>query len=765
MYLVAFRLSIWLLILYFSGISAIIVNNSSICTDSRAEGSLKLKIAKGTQRGGRNERICGYISPSVTNRSFCNGDLVAGGEYRTVNTEKSHFNGGLDSRDPSVAFCANFETNRRNLACSLFFGTQTSIYTDALWEHELETDKKYEKKRKKTTKTEASESLEPPQDQTSTSDVESKLPLAPPYEDEPLETIKETTDLTKPPSFKNEWTLKRIAHGRDFWHRFCENPSEHGQRAHRWIKFTHDRFFCNRILKRTYTEVHPLKTGKLSKKDQRRQKSRIRITREIIGYDNSSETSNLVILLNYPQERLVKLVEVMRLPGILDLRNYEMLGLLRFSLIYLSKLKGFRSLVEFLLSFGRLNICDAADCEKVPVAESTDEPQEANGKRKYGPIKTIFREGNRVMRPLIFAKIGRFRKDPFPEHLLIPRRAKEKPIREPFPINEHVCSLNKFLDKCQEFMRKKLETATYNYDETMDRTFSDIFTDAPEYTTYQSVNKIDYPTTFEFLDNLKELFIPEESNDNSKAEHSETDNGNIHSSYKWTAQDIKYMLTRIKGFGLTSLETIIKRFRALHNEIGFTYDEIIRIGKKSPMVFATGNYKHRCLQIYDLDEAFTHEMVLQIVRSNPVLLGVNISRSIRPKVFYLTRSLCQPVSMLLDFPKFLSYSLYDRIIPRHIALMNKYYNGEFLKVYNYLFESGYYHAYGQMVTDEKVPNILPEGHAEHLGAYKTLINQVPIKKMVTLSDPLFCEEFGITYRGLVEGKVQAMKIRLPCDMF
>ncbi|KAI3676602.1 hypothetical protein L1987_86213 [Smallanthus sonchifolius] len=59
----------------------------------------------------------------------------------------------------------------------------------------------------------------------------------------------------------------------------------------------------------------------------------------------------------------------------------------------------------------------------------------------------------------------------------------------------------------------------------------------------------------------------------------------------------------------------------------------------------------------------------QMIADFPMLLRYNID-ILRPKYRYLRRTMVRPLNDLVDFPRFFSYSLEDRIIPRHKILMD-----------------------------------------------------------------------------------------------
>ncbi|KAK1443480.1 hypothetical protein BgAZ_203560 [Babesia gibsoni] len=646
-----------------------------------------------------------------------------------------------------------------------FFGSISSVFTDAEYDHSLVVNKKYS---------------------TITDETDdSGLPLAPENEDYEMDdSIPECDkDLSRPPSSKEEWYLKRLARGRRFWHKYFADPSQQSLRFYRLVKMKHDMKFCNRVVHKKYKELRPeikpeIVDGKekpLTRRQRNQNRSRIQSIRTTIGYDNTSADSNILILLTLPQERLVKMVERIRLPHLLALRNFEMLRLLRHSMLFMSKPNIFESTVDFLLTFSRLNTEYSGDIPKFCDL----------------PVKPVKR-----FRPMIYAVIGKLRNNPFPDHLLKVRSSTPPPIRDEFPrsVENENSVLSKFLDACQTLTIERLRNAVYDYDAILDRNFSDNFAEMmPSYCTKGSVNHIDYPVTISYSREMEaylresvgepvstnatdtDIKKGEETCDGDciqdNSEHDQTDNvengqGVIPrgSSKPWTADEVKLMLKRMYKLGLTKPSTLIERIRKLHCDIGFSFEDILWIGRTNPQVLRFGNYRQHCQQIYDCDEAFTFDDVLSMVREYPNLMGYNVMRCLKPKIYYLRRVMRRDISDLVSFPRALSYSLYERIIPRHLAIMNSVYKGEFLNVYRYLFESGFYKGYGQTITDQKVPDILPSDHGRYLEVYTSVNRPICLRQMLTLGDDEFIQHYGISYRELAQGKEDAIKIPLPTDL-
>lgn len=733
------------------------------CPAASYDKSLGVKQSKGTVL----RALCENVSSSSTNFGDCSPGTLP---FRTVGRSFRFFG--------ATSTGAGFHTHphvKRPFTLGSFFGSVNSAFTDAEYDHRLALNEKYA---------------------TITDDTDdSGLPLAPENEDYEVDDSVPDSDanLSRPPSSKEEWYLKRLARGRRFWHKYFADPSQQSLRFYRLVKMKHDIKFCNRVVRRKYIELRPEikpdvvdgKVQPLTRRQRNLNRSRIQTVRTTVGYDNSSEDSNALILLTLPQARLVRMVERIRLPHLLALRNFEMLRLLRHSMLFMSKPNIFESTVDFLLTFSRLNTDYRGE---IPLFCEL-------------PVKPVKR-----FRPMIYAVVGRLRNDPFPDHLLKVRSSTPPPIREEFPrcVENEKSVMTRFLDACASLTLERVSKAEYDFDAVMDRDFSDNFAEMmPSYTTKESVNRIDYPVTVSFSREMgkylrEDVTAPSTISDTTMDGHghSASDVANASdstpnttdavedkavtssgasgltgtvkpprgSSVPWTADDIKLMFKRVFRLGLTKPSTLIDRFRRLHCDIGFSFEDILWLGRTRPQVFRYGNYRQRCQQIYDCDESLTFEDILSMVRAYPNILVLNVMRCVRPKLYYLRRVIRKDIADIVSYPKVFSFSLYDRIIPRHLALMNRIYKGGFMKVYRYLFESGFYKGYGQTVTDPKVPDILPAEHGRYMDAYTTVNRPIDLRRLLATSDDEFMKHFELSYRDLAQGKEDAIRIPLPTDL-
>ncbi|XP_031124862.1 transcription termination factor MTERF2, chloroplastic-like [Ipomoea triloba] len=64
----------------------------------------------------------------------------------------------------------------------------------------------------------------------------------------------------------------------------------------------------------------------------------------------------------------------------------------------------------------------------------------------------------------------------------------------------------------------------------------------------------------------------------------------------------------------------------------------------------------------------------EMIADYPLILRYDIEKHLRPKYKYLRRTMVRPLEDLIVFPRFFSYSLEDRIIPRHKVLVENQIN-------------------------------------------------------------------------------------------
>ncbi|KAL4615759.1 hypothetical protein ACB092_07G150300 [Castanea dentata] len=76
---------------------------------------------------------------------------------------------------------------------------------------------------------------------------------------------------------------------------------------------------------------------------------------------------------------------------------------------------------------------------------------------------------------------------------------------------------------------------------------------------------------------------------------------------------------------------------------------------------------------YFLSLGIRYRQLGEMVADFPMLLRYNVD-VLRPKYSYLRRTMVRPLKDLIEFPRFFSYSLNDRIIPRHKVLVEKQIN-------------------------------------------------------------------------------------------
>ncbi|KAM4089082.1 hypothetical protein ACB094_07G122100 [Castanea mollissima] len=119
--------------------------------------------------------------------------------------------------------------------------------------------------------------------------------------------------------------------------------------------------------------------------------------------------------------------------------------------------------------------------------------------------------------------------------------------------------------------------------------------------------------------------------------------------------------------------TIVPKVRFLQ-DIGIRDDAIGNMLVKFPSLLTCSLYKKiRPVVIFLMTRAGVNEKDIgKVIALGPELLGCSISKKLEYR--YLRRTMVRPLKDLIEFPRFFSYSLDDRIIPRHKVLVEKQIN-------------------------------------------------------------------------------------------
>ncbi|SJK86633.1 hypothetical protein BMR1_03g04022 [Babesia microti strain RI] len=592
----------------------------------------------------------------------------------------------------------------------------------------------------------------------------------------------------------------------DFFDILIKCPSVRELKTYRWMKYMHDKNVCNRINEGSEFETgeywkdppvsdfEPLKSDNSlmnlnsepdttinipdiiksnnkgietngndihdgseikTKNEATNELNKPVYKKKVVGYDNSGYYSNVLILLNADREILKRRCEALRLDNILGLTNTDVMQLLIASQEFLMAPKNFKNTVNFLIAFGRANLNLQNDDYKL--WEDLPNPPKC------------------INVPSIYAMIGR-KQMIAPKFMWKRRRSKSEPYRDKWPIStpDTPSALSRWLNSAESLYIhttkgvKHVGTALNDFDKH--------FPNDKHYNTSCSINRYDCATSVDFLGNMGKMLKcvrrqkvaakPIYSNNytfgiNDLA--NEDDNINVNN---WSKADIRKMLLKNPLLGLRRTRTLINCIRNLHEVMGFSYKEILALGIRYPSIFTCGDYKNHVNAIYDSDRDFTYKDVFYLIKKLPYLLTSNIPRSIRPKIYYIRRIMGKTIDELLEYPQYLSFSLRDRIMPRHYCLMNLHYQNKFDKVYKYLFCTGLHHSYGTLVEDETLDKALklPKDLSNHLTAYYKLNQEYKIRDLLSPGDDLFCKIFNVSWRDLVIAKEKSMLIPTPQDL-
>ncbi|KAK3015906.1 hypothetical protein RJ639_007642 [Escallonia herrerae] len=132
------------------------------------------------------------------------------------------------------------------------------------------------------------------------------------------------------------------------------------------------------------------------------------------------------------------------------------------------------------------------------------------------------------------------------------------------------------------------------------------------------------------------------------------------------------MLARCPEIFATNIEKTLKKKLEFLYGIGVTKSHLPRVVKKYPEVF-----------VCDIDKALrprlnyltkiglsSRDVAFMVRRFSP-LLGYSIEEVLRPKVDFLVKTMEKPISDVVDYPRYFSYSLEKKIEPRYRALKGR----------------------------------------------------------------------------------------------
>ncbi|KYO00577.1 hypothetical protein PRSY57_0724300 [Plasmodium reichenowi] len=210
---------------------------------------------------------------------------------------------------------------------------------------------------------------------------------------------------------------------------------------------------------------------------------------------------------------------------------------------------------------------------------------------------------------------------------------------------------------------------------------------------------------------------------------------------------IKKIIYTSPRLSLINKNTIIKRLKHYKNELGYDYKELQHILYNIPQFFAFGNLKKKYKELLYIHETIKEKDLKKLIKIYPRIFTYNIYRTIRPKLLYLILHLNKDFHDTLLFPQYFSYSFRLRIIPRHIAYMNIYYD-DYIKYYNDLVKKYNYADFNKYFNElvyNKDKNIPP----------------IDLKSLLQTSNQDFIKHYNISYYDFVKATQQAKHIHNP----
>ncbi|EUD65337.1 hypothetical protein C922_04280 [Plasmodium inui San Antonio 1] len=238
----------------------------------------------------------------------------------------------------------------------------------------------------------------------------------------------------------------------------------------------------------------------------------------------------------------------------------------------------------------------------------------------------------------------------------------------------------------------------------------------------------------------------EEINFNAKGEEIITTNQVLKKGLN--LEMIKKIIKTSPRLSLVNKNTILKRITHYRNELKYDYEELVHILYNLPQFYAFGNLKKKYKELLHLHETIEEEDLKAFIKKYPRIFTYNVYRTIRPKLLYLIRHMNKTFRDTLSFPQYFSYSFRLRIIPRHIAYMNLYYDNyityykELLRIHNY---ADFNRRFNELV-------------------YKPNIPPINLKMLLQTSNKDFMKHYKISYDDLVKSTQLAKNIHNPFIM-
>ncbi|KAI4840974.1 mTERF domain-containing protein [Plasmodium brasilianum] len=262
-----------------------------------------------------------------------------------------------------------------------------------------------------------------------------------------------------------------------------------------------------------------------------------------------------------------------------------------------------------------------------------------------------------------------------------------------------------------------------------------------------------FTTHFKTSEELKSFFEKFHENENKikKEEVTFNSKGDVLTNIKEVIPNginlemIKKIIKTSPRLSLINKKTVLKRLAHYKNELNYSYNELKQILYNLPQFFAFGNLKRKYNELLYLDESIEEEDLKKFIKKYPRIFTYNVYRTIRPKMLYLIRHLNKSFHDTLSFPQYFSYSFRLRIIPRHVAYMNLYYDN-YIEFYKELVRKYNYADFNKNFNDL---------------VYKPNIPPINLKMLLQTSNKDFIKHYKIPYYDFVRSSQLAKNIHNP----
>ncbi|CAA9986387.1 conserved Plasmodium protein, unknown function [Plasmodium knowlesi strain H] len=235
----------------------------------------------------------------------------------------------------------------------------------------------------------------------------------------------------------------------------------------------------------------------------------------------------------------------------------------------------------------------------------------------------------------------------------------------------------------------------------------------------------------------------EEINFNAKGEEIITKNQVLKKGLN--LEMIKKIIKTSPRLSLVNKNTILKRIAHYKNELKYGHDELVHILYNLPQFYAFGNLKKKYKELLYLHESIEEEDLNTLIKKYPRIFTYNVYRTIRPKLLYLIRHMNKTFRDTLSFPQYFSYSFRLRIIPRHVAYMNIYYDN-YISYYKELLRTHNYDDFNRKFNEL---------------VYKPDIPPINLKMLLQTSNKDFMKHYKISYYDFVKSTQVAKDIHNP----